>query len=201
VILGRGSFIESFPLFGFDLKQYEQLFEEKLELFAELLTEQPVTWSGETRPALKEQPVYPPTQSGSLRTWIGVGGNAHSVVRAAHYGFPLMLAVIGGHPLAFAPLVDLYHRALQHAGKAPQAVGVHSPGYVADTDERARDEMWPPYAAMQERIGRERGWAPMRFDLKYSLGTLSHECLMRSIELYGSQVAPLVRQELQREDR
>lgn len=104
--------------------------------------------------------MYPPTASG-LRTWIGVGGNPHSVVRAAHYGFPLMLAIIGGHPLAFAPLVDLYHRALALAGKEPLPVGVHSPGYVADTDEQAREEMWPHYAAMQERIGRERGWAPI----------------------------------------
>jgi alkanesulfonate monooxygenase SsuD/methylene tetrahydromethanopterin reductase-like flavin-dependent oxidoreductase (luciferase family) len=192
-----------------------------------------VTWSGETRAALDHQTVHPPTESGSLRTWIGVGGNPHSVVRAAHYGFPLMLAIIGGHPLAFEPLVDLYHRALIHAGRPTQPVGVHAPGYVAATDEQAREEMWPPYAAMQERIGRERGWAPMgraqferaaepdgaifvgspgtvaakvarvveglgltRFDLKYSIGTLSHEQLMRSIDLYGREVAPLVRREL-----
>lgn len=223
VILGRGSFTESFPLFGFDLRQYEQLFEEKLTLFVELLRVEPVTWSGETRPALHAQAVYPPTESGSLRTWVGVGGSPQSVVRAAHYGLPLMLAIIGGDPLAFAPLVDLYHRALAHAEQEPQPVGVHSPGYVAETDEQARDEMWPHYATMLARIGRERGWAPItreqfehtagpdgalfvgspetvatkivkvarglglsRFDLKYSTGTLSHEQLMNSIELYGT---------------
>jgi probable LLM family oxidoreductase len=233
VIVGRGSFTESFPLFGLDLGDYERLFEEKLNLFAELLKEEPVTWAGETRAGLTAQTVYPPTEAGSLRTWIGVGGSPQSVVRAAHYGLPLMLAVIGGSPLAFAPLVDLYHRALGEFKKPTQLVGEHSPGYVAETDARAREEMWPHYAAMQERIGRERGWGPVsrdrfehdagpdgalfvgspetvaakivatvqglglsRFDLKYSLGTLSHEKLMTSIELYGTRVAPLVRDAL-----
>jgi probable LLM family oxidoreductase len=161
VILGRGSFTESFPLFGFDLANYDKLFEEKLDLFVKLLSEQPVTWSGETRGALHDQRVFPPTESGSLRTWIGVGGNQHSIVRAAHYGLPMMLAIIGGDPLAFAPLVDLYQRALQHAGHESKPVGVHSPGYIAANDEQARDEMWPHYVAMQARIGRERGWAPI----------------------------------------
>ncbi|WP_104166488.1 LLM class flavin-dependent oxidoreductase [Cryobacterium sp. N22] len=229
VILGRGSFTESFPLFGLDLSDYEQLFEEKLELFAELLKEAPVTWSGSTRGALTEQRVFPPTESGSIRTWIGVGGSPQSVVRAAHYGLPLMLAIIGGEPLAFAQFTDLYHRALDQFGKDPQPIGEHSPGYIAATDEQAREEMWPHYRAMQDRIGRERGWGPAtrarfeqdagpdgalfvgspqtvatkiakmatglslsRFDLKYSLGTLSHEKLMTSIELYGTEVAPLV---------
>lgn len=160
VILGRGSFTESFPLFGFDLRKYDQLFEEKLDLFVKLLAEQPVTWTGDTRAALENQRVFPLTQSGSLRTWIGVGGNQHSVVRAAHYGLPMMLAIIGGDPLAFAPLIDLYYRALEHAGHEPKPVGVHSPGYIAATDEQAREEMWPHYAAMQARIGRDRGWAP-----------------------------------------
>jgi len=233
VILGRGSFTESFPLFGYDLSQYEELFEEKLQLFAELRKEQPVTWSGNTRAALRDQSVYPTTASGGLTTWVGVGGSPESVARAAHYGLPLMLAIIGGQPSRFAPLVDLYRKALEHFGQPTQPVGVHAPGYVAETDEQAREEMWPHWKAMQDRIGKDRGWPPAnrihfeqgagpdgalfvgspetvadkiarvakelglaRFDLKYSLGTLPHEHLMRSIELYGSEVAPLVRERL-----
>jgi probable LLM family oxidoreductase len=233
VILGRGSFIESFPLFGYALDQYEQLFEEKLQLFAELLKGGPVTWSGTTRSALTDQTVYPPLASGSLRTWIAVGGTPQSVVRAAHYGFPLMLAIIGGEPMKFAPFVELYRRALGEFGQEPQPVGVHSHGYVARTDQQALDESWPHYAEMHAKIGRERGWPPMsreqydagagpdgalfvgspetvaakivklarglgltRFDMKYSVGSLPHELLMTSIELYGSEVAPLVRAEL-----
>jgi probable LLM family oxidoreductase len=233
VILGRGSFIESFPLFGYELDQYERLFEEKLELFAELLKAAPVTWSGTTRSPLTDQSVYPPLASGSLRTWIAVGGTPQSVVRAAHYGFPLMLAIIGGEPLKFAPFVELYRRALAEFGHEPQPVGVHSHGYVARSDRQALDESWPHYAEMHAKIGRERGWPPMsreqydagagpdgalfvgspetvaakivklaralgltRFDMKYSVGTLPHELLMTSIELYGSDVAPLVRAEL-----
>ncbi|TFC86032.1 LLM class flavin-dependent oxidoreductase [Cryobacterium sp. TmT2-59] len=231
VILGRGSFTESFPLFGLELSDYEKLFEEKLNLFTELLKEAPVTWAGETRGGLTDQRVFPPTESGALTTWIGVGGSPQSVVRAAHYGLPLMLAIIGGSPLAFAPLVELYHRALAQFGKPTKPIGEHSPGYIAGTDAQAREEMWPHYAAMQDRIGRERGWGPVtrerfehdaspdgalfvgspetvarkiaaaaqglglsRFDLKYSLGTLAHEKLMTSIELYGTEVAPLVRE-------
>ena len=161
VILGRGSFTESFPLFGLDLDQYDQLFEEKVHLFTELLKERPVSWKGETRAALVNQRVYPPTAAGSLRTWIGVGGSPESIVRAARYGLPLMLAIIGGNPLAFAPHVDLYRRALAEAGPKVQPIGVHSPGYVAETDREAREEAWPHYAALQARIGRERGWRPM----------------------------------------
>ncbi|TFB50331.1 LLM class flavin-dependent oxidoreductase [Cryobacterium tagatosivorans] len=235
VILGRGSFTESFPLFGYELDRYELLFEEKLNLFTELLTEEPVTWQGETRAGLSGQRVFPPTESGALRTWVGVGGSPQSVIRAAHYGLPLMMAIIGGEPLSFAPLVDLYHRALAKFDRTTLPIGQHSPGYIAATDAQARDEMWPHFAAMQERIGRERGWGPMsrdrfehdagpdgalfvgspetvaakiakvaeglglsRFDLKYSLGTLPHEKLMTSIELYGTQVAPLVRERLAR---
>src|SRR5215216_2063561 len=130
VIVGRGSFTESFPLFGFPLDQYEQLFEEKLELFVELLKQQPVTWSGSTRAALTDQMVYPPTESGSLTTWIAVGGSPQSVIRAAQYGLPLMLAIIGGEPMRFRQYVDLYHEALRHFGRPEQPVGVHSPGYV-----------------------------------------------------------------------
>ena len=234
VILGRGSFTESFPLFGFDLNQYEELFEERLALFVELLKEKPVTWTGRTRAPLQNQPVYPPTESGSLHTWVAVGGSQQSVVRAARHGLPLMLAIIGGEPLRFRSFVDLYQRALEQFGRpAMLPVGVHSPGYLAATDEEARADVWPHYAAMMTRIGRERGWPPMRreqfehgagpdgamfvgspdtvaakivkvasalglsrFDLKYSLGTLPHDKLMRSIELYGTKVVPLVRQQL-----
>ena len=159
VIIGRGSFTESFPLFGFPLDRYELLFAERLELFAELLKEQPVTWSGTTRASLKDQRVYPPTANG-LRAWIGVGGTPASVVRAAKYGFPLMLAVIGGDHLGFVPFVDLYERSLAEAGREMLPIGAHSPGHVAETDEQAKDELWPHYAAMMERIGRERGWGP-----------------------------------------
>ncbi len=161
VILGRGSFTESFPLFGFELQDYEQLFEEKLDLFAHLREEGPVTWSGTIRPPLRDQLVFPTTESGSLRTWVGVGGSPESVVRAARYGLPLMLAIIGGSPVRFAPLVDLHRRALDQLGYSPQPVGVHSPGYVGETDEQAREELWPHYSAMHARIGRERGWPPM----------------------------------------
>ena len=234
VILGRGSFTESYPLFGHDLSQYNELFEEKLDLFARLLDQQPVTWSGHTRSALTNQSVYPPIESGRrLRTWIGVGGSPESVVRAAKHGLPLTLAIIGGSPQRFAGFVDLYHRALKEFGKPPQPVGVHSPGHVGATDEEAKDELWPHYSVMMNRIGRERGWAPRsradfereagpdgalyvgapetvaakiartvkalglsRFDLKYSNGTLPHDALMKSIERYGTEVVPRVRQVL-----
>ncbi len=164
VILGRGSFIESFPLFGYDLSQYEVLFEEKLELYLKLLDEGPVSWSGTTRAPIEGITVYPPTAAGSVRTWIGSGGSPGSVVRAATVGLPLVLAIIGGRPLAFAPLVELYRRTLERAGHAPLPVAVHSPGYVADTDDEALAELWPHHRAMFTRIGRERGWPPMTRD-------------------------------------
>jgi probable LLM family oxidoreductase len=232
VIVGRGSFTESFPLFGFDLAQYEALFEERLELFAALLKQQPVTWSGRTRSSLRDQVVYPPIEPGhSLRTWVGVGGTPESVTRAARYGFPIILAIIGGSPRRFAPYADLFHRALAQFGRAALPVGVHSPGHVAITDEQAREELWPHHAALMTRIGAERGWAPLtraqfdreagpdgalcvgspetvatkiaatiqalglsRFNMKYSNGTLPHQLQMTSIELYGTRVAPRVRE-------
>jgi probable LLM family oxidoreductase len=230
VILGRGSFTESFPLFGFELDQYERLFEEKLDLFAALLSNEPITWRGTTRPPLTNQRVFPKIETGRLKTWIGVGGSPESVVRAARYDMPLMLAIIGGDPKRFVPYVDLYRRAFAQLGRPVREIGVHSPGYVADTDEQARKELWLDYKQMRDRIGAERGWPPMerkefdqeadhgslyvgspetvavkiaatakalgiaRFDLKYSAGSLSHEKLMRSIELYGSRVIPLVRE-------
>lgn len=229
VILGRGSFIESFPLFGFDLNQYEELFNEKLDLYAAVIKQQPVTWQGRTRPPLKDQSVYPKTESGTLKTWIGVGGTPESVVRAARYGFPMMLAIIGGDPTRFKPLVDLYHGALHKLGKPALAVGVHSHGYVGETDTKAREDLFDDYKRMRDKIGAERGWPPFgkaefereiehgslyvgspetvarkiaatvkalgvdRFDMKYSAGPLSHDKMMKCIELYGRRVMPLAR--------
>ncbi|WP_084103201.1 LLM class flavin-dependent oxidoreductase [Demequina sp. NBRC 110056] len=161
VILGRGSFTESFPLFGFDLADYEVLFEEKIELFSRLLTEQPVTWEGTTRAPLTNADVYPKTDSGSLTTWVGVGGSPQSVIRTAHYGFRLMLAIIGGAPERFAPYVDLYRRATEQLGTTAHPVGMHSHGFIAPTDEEAREVYFPGYKAMRDRIGAERGWPPM----------------------------------------
>ena len=231
VTLGRGSFTESYPLFGFDLSEYDVLFEERVALFTQLLDQQPVTWSGRTRAALSGQRVYPPVERGRLKTWIGVGGSPQSVVRAARYGHPLVLAIIGGNPTRFLPYAEAYRAALAELGKAPLPVAVHSPGHVADTDEQAREELMPHYLAMMTRIGKERGWPPagkeqfereagpsgalcvgspetvaakiaktvralnlQRFDVKYSAGTLPHATLMRSIELFGTKVAPLVRE-------
>ena len=162
IILGRGSFTESFPLFGYDLADYDILFEEKLALFAQLLDEKPVTWSGTTRPALAGADVFPKTESGRLTTWVGVGGSPQSVVRTARYGFPLMLAIIGGPPERFAPYLDLYRRAAEQFGTVAHPVGMHSPGFVADTDEEAREVYWPHYRVIRDRIGALRGWPPIR---------------------------------------
>jgi len=229
VTIGRGSFIESFPLFGYDLSQYEALFEDKIDLFAALLRSETVTWQGRTRPPLTKQRIFPPVEGGPLKTWVGVGGSPESVVRAARYDLPLALAIIGGDPKRFRPYVDLYHRAFAEFGRPAKEIAVHSPGYVAATDEEAREEYWPGYKGMHDRIGAERGWPPIgradferevehgalhvgapetvarkiaatakalgivRFDLKYSAGTLAHDKLMRCMELYGSKVMPLVR--------
>ena len=162
VILGRGSFTESFPLFGFKLSDYETLFEDKLDLFAALIRNEAVTWEGKTRPPLASQRVFPPIETGRLKTWVGVGGSPESVVRAARYDLPLMLAIIGGDPKRFRPYVDLYHSAFAQFGRPVQPIGVHSPGYVAETDEQAREELWPSFKTMRDRIGAERGWGPMQ---------------------------------------
>jgi probable LLM family oxidoreductase len=159
VILGRGSSIDSFPLFGYDLADYEDLFEEKTNLFAELLKGSPITWQGKTRPALHNQDVVPHLESGTLPVWIGVGGSPQSVIRAAHYGFSLMLAIIGGSPARFAPFSELFRQALESFGREPLPVGVHSPGHVAATDEQARDEFWPRYREVITRYSRIRGFA------------------------------------------
>jgi alkanesulfonate monooxygenase SsuD/methylene tetrahydromethanopterin reductase-like flavin-dependent oxidoreductase (luciferase family) len=160
VIVGRGSFIESFPLFGHDLNDYERLFEEKLDLFMQLVRKPRVTWAGTVHPGLKDQPVYPPTEF-PLRVWVGVGGSPDSVVRAVHHRLPLMLAIIGGSAARFRPFVDLYHRAHAQMGTDPGPVGVHSPGHVAETDVLAREQYWAGYKAMHDTIGRERGWPPI----------------------------------------
>ncbi|BAL90329.1 putative luciferase-like monooxygenase [Actinoplanes missouriensis 431] len=158
IILGRGSFTESFPLFGFDLADYDRLFSEKLDLMSHLLTEGPITWSGSVRPPLADQQVYPKTESGRIRASIGVGGSPESVVRTAQYGLPLVLAIIGGEPARFAPYVDLYHRALKELEQPEQPVAVHCPGFVAETDDEAIDVLWPHARRMLDRLGRERGW-------------------------------------------
>ncbi|AGL17850.1 LLM class flavin-dependent oxidoreductase [Actinoplanes sp. N902-109] len=164
ITLGRGSFTESFPLFGFDLADYERLFAEKADLMAQLLTEKPVTWSGSVRPALNGQEVYPKTEAGRIPTWIGVGGSPESVVRAAQYGFPLVLAIIGGDPARFAPYVDLYHRALAQFDRERLPVAVHAPGFVAASDEEAVETLWPHAQKSITRIGAERGWPPLTRD-------------------------------------
>jgi probable LLM family oxidoreductase len=175
VTLGRGSFTESFPLLGYDLAQYEELFDEKLDLFAALIGNDAVTWRGNLRPPLTNQRVFPPIETKPLKTWVGVGGSPESVVRAARYDLPLMLAIIGGDPKRFLPYADLYRRAFAQLGRPAQAIGLHSHGYVADSDERARDELWPHHRAMRDRIGAERGWPPVTrasFDQEADGGSL-----------------------------
>jgi probable LLM family oxidoreductase len=175
VILGRGSFTESFPLFGYHLRDYDTLFEEKLELFVKLLDEKPVTWSGTLRAPLDHADVFPKTESGRLNTWVGVGGSPQSVVRTARYGLPLMLAIIGGPPQRFAPYVELYRRAADQLGTAAHPVGMHSPGFIADTDEEAKEIFWPRYRVIRDRIGALRGWPPVsraEFDADIEHGSL-----------------------------
>lgn len=230
ITVGRGSFTESFPLFGLDLADYERLFDEKLDLFAALLRGGPVTWSGTMRAPLRDQHVYPPLDV-PLPAWVAVGGSPESVVRAAAHGLPLMLAIIGGSSARFRPLVELYHRALDEYDRPALPIGVHSPGHIAATDEEALEQLWPHHQAMHARIARERGWGPMtreafehaagptgalyvgspetvarkiattigtlgisRFDLKYASGPMPHGRLMDSIEAYGTEVIPRVRE-------
>ena len=236
LIVGRGSLTDSFPLFGYDLADYEELFEEKLELFTRLLREQPVTWSGEFRAALTEQLLSPPIAEGSIPTWVGVGGSPNSVLRAARFGLPLMLAVIGGSPKRFAPYVELYKRALEELGRPELPVGLHSLGFVAPTDEEAIAIQWPYYKEQFDWAAAERGWSPptyeqflaevdhgsmyvgspetvakriadvvrelglSRFDLLYALGRVPHEQRLATIELYGREVVPRVRELLAAQD-
>ena len=228
ITAGRGSFTESFPLFGFNLADYEKLFEERLDLLVQLLKEQPVTWSGETRASLTNQEVYPKTEK-PIALRVGVGGSPHSVIRAAKHGATLALAIIGGHSSRFAPFTGLYRESLKRFDQPQLPIGIHSPGHVAETNEQAMAELWPNYLASFGRIGRERGWGQMsyehfaneaqngslyvgdpetvagkiietiqatganRFDLKYSNGPMPHSQLMKSIELYATEVIPRVR--------
>ena len=164
VILGRGSFTESYPLFGYQMDDYDQLFEEKLDLFAKLVKSDTVTWSGELRTGLKNQRVYPPLGPKGMTTWVGVGGSPDSVVRVVRQDLQLMLAIIGGDPRRFLPYIDLYERACAELGMTVKPVGVHSPGFLAATDAEAREVAWPAYHDMFGRIGRERGWPPVTKD-------------------------------------
>jgi probable LLM family oxidoreductase len=235
VTAGRGSFTESFPLFGYELSDYNVLFEEKLELLVELFKEGPVTWSGTTRKGLTNQEVYPKTESGAMKMRVGVGGSPESVIRAARLGIPMALAIIGGDPARFAPYANLYHEALEKFGQKTLPISIHSPGHIAATDAEAKDVLWPHYEKFIDRLGRERGWGPAskshfiqeiehgslyvgspdtvakkiayaiqavgasRFDLKYANGPVPHEYLMKSIELYATEVVPRVRKILAEE--
>ncbi|MDP5227175.1 MULTISPECIES: LLM class flavin-dependent oxidoreductase [Arthrobacter] len=229
VVLGRGSFIESFPLFGYDLEDYEVLFEERLALFDKARSQKPIHWEGRTRGPIRGLMAYPQLEEGLLPVSVGVGGSPQSVVRAASYGYPLTLAIIGGEPARFRPYADLYYKSLEQHGKEWQPLSVHSPGHVADTDEQAQEEFFPHWLATRNRLGSERGWGAgsriefneqvaahgalyvgspetvakkiaatakklklQRFDLKYSNGTLPHSSMMKSIELLGTKVSPLV---------
>jgi probable LLM family oxidoreductase len=234
IIAGRGSFIESFPLFGYSLEDYDELFSEKLDLLVELARNERVTWSGKHRAGLHDQAVYPRPER-DLPIWVGVGGNPESIIRAAGYGLPVALAIIGGQPARFAPLADLHRKALVQGGFDPGSapLAVHAHGYVASTAEQAASEYYPSYARAMTLLGRERGWGPMtrdafdgmrsadgslvlgdpeqvaekivgiqqalgidRFMLHISVGTLPHAAVLKSIELLGTQVAPLVAQAL-----
>lgn len=232
LVVGRGSSIESFPLFGFDLSKYDEIFAEKLDLLLKIRDSEVVDWSGTFRPELRDAAIYPRPLQDPLPIWLGVGGTPGSFVRAGQLGLPLMVAVIGGETHRFRPLVDMYRRAGAAAGHPPERlrVGLHSLGYVADSTEVAVEEYYPGYAEMFTRIGRERGWPPVTragFDsqagptgafmvgspvevaakiLRHSEGLggvsrvtfqmhnaqLTHEQLMKSYELIGEQVAPLV---------
>ena len=235
IMAGRGSFIESFPLFGYDLDDYHTLFSEKLELLLELRARERVTWSGRHRAPLDDLGVHPRPVQQPLPVWIAVGGTPQSVVRAGTLGLPLALAIIGGEPARFVPLVDLYRDSAARAGHDPAAleVSINSHGFIADTSRAAADLAFPPYLDVMGRIGRERGWPPptrAKFEaersprgaliigspqeaidkilmehelfghtrclIQFSVGTMPHDAMLRAIELYGTEVAPVVRREV-----
>ena len=235
IMAGRGSFIESFPLFGYDLQDYDALFAEKLALLLKLRESERVTWSGRLRPSMDDLGVYPRPLQSPLPVWLAVGGTPQSLVRAGTLGLPLALAIIGGQPERFAPLVELYRDAGRRAGHDPAKlrVGINSHGYIADDSRQAADEAFAPTALTMDRIGRERGWPPLtraafdasrtlrgasfvgsaeevtekilfqheifrhdRFLVQFSVGTMPHRQIMRSIELFGTRVAPVVRRDL-----
>jgi probable LLM family oxidoreductase len=175
VILGRGAFTESFPLFGYALSDYSTLFEEKLDLFMALLRHDAVTWHGTTRPPLSNQRVYPPIAAGGLKTWLAVGSTPESVLRAVRYDLPLMLGIVGGEPQRFKPFVEIYRQGCEKLRRPPGPIGAHSPGYVADTDELAREEYWAAYQPARDRLGIERGWPPItraKFNVEVERGAL-----------------------------
>ncbi len=235
IMAGRGSFIESFPLFGYDLQDYDELFSEKLELLLELRAAEHVTWAGRHRPPLDGQGVFPRPLQDPLPVWVAVGGTPQSAVRAGALGLPLALGIIGGQPERFAPFGQIHREAALAAGHEPPALSLNIHGYVADDSRTASDEAFPAFAAMMDRIGRERGCPPMRrgdFEqsrtlrganavgspeevaekllfhhevfghqrelVQMSVGTLPHAKIMRAIELFGTEVAPLVRDEVAR---
>jgi alkanesulfonate monooxygenase SsuD/methylene tetrahydromethanopterin reductase-like flavin-dependent oxidoreductase (luciferase family) len=232
---GRGSFIESFPLFGHDLRDYDTLFAEKLDLLLAVRERERVSWTGAHRRPVEDRGVYPRPLQDPLPVWVAVGGTPESAVRAGALGLPLALGIIGGLPERFAPFAEIHRRAAQEAGHEAPALGINSHGFVAETAERAVEVSYGPFATMMDRIGRERGWPPMtresfeaarslrganfvgtpeevvekilfqheifghqRFLLQLSVGTIPHRELMRAIELYGTDVAPVVRSELAR---
>lgn len=235
IMAGRGSFIESFPLFGYDLDDYDKLFAEKLDLLLAIRESEKVSWSGETRAPIGDRGVYPRALQDQLPVWIAVGGTPQSVARAGIMGLPLAVAIIGGEPARFAPLFDLYRRAAQQGGHDParlqSSINVH--GFIADTDQLAIDQFYGPSSSVMNRIGRERGWGPSsraqydrstgpdgnlfigdpetvarkiiahheifknsRFLLQMAIGQMPHDQIMRGIELYGTKVAPIVRDAL-----
>ena len=193
LIVGRGSATESFPLFGFELDDYEELFEEKLDLLVRLLRDQPVTWSGRFRSPLRDQVLSPPIPDGHLPTWVGVGGSPQSVLRAARYRLPLMLAIIGGSPERFTPLVDLYHRALGQQGLPALPIGLHTLGFVAETDEEAIEIQWPFYREQFETAARERGWRPPSYE--QFLAEVDHGSMyVGSPETVATRIAAVISQ-------
>jgi probable LLM family oxidoreductase len=229
IMAGRGSFIESFPLFGYDLDDYDELFVEKLQLLLKLRESERVTWSGRHRAAIDDLGVYP-RPAHELPVWVAVGGNPESAARAGMLGLPMALAIIGGQPERFKPFADLHRKAAEQAGHGPLPLSINSHGYVADTSEQAAEEFHPSYAAMMNAIGRERGWSPIqrqdfdamrtrrgalvvgspeevvdkilfqhevfghqRFLAQMSVGTLPRDKVLRSIELFATEVAPAVR--------
>lgn len=231
IMAGRGSFIESFPLFGYDLNDYDDLFSEKLDLLLKLNADEKVTWDGKHRPAIHNLGVYPRPYQEKLPVWIAIGGTPESIVRAATFGLPMALAIIGGNPAQFVPHVKYYREVASAAGhEGPHQVSINSHTFIGDTSQKAADDFYPSYADVMSRIGRERGWPAMnrdhyeqmrkptgsllvgspqqvidkilyeyelfnhtRFLAQMSVGTLPHDKLMRSIELFGTVVAPTVR--------
>ena len=166
IIAGRGSFIESYPLFGYDLKDYDSLFAEKLELLLELNRNEKVTWSGNHRPPINNRGIYPRPYQKEIPVWVGVGGTPESAVRAANYGLPMALAIIGGMPERFVPFTELYKKTFSNAGHDPAKLqlAINSHGYIADDSQQADHEYYGPYAYVMSQLGRERGWAPMNRD-------------------------------------